>query len=51
MDQAEVCRVKRGADKSEHLVAVYPLNAALGILSEAYKDQDLADEIVECATG
>jgi len=34
------------ADKSEHLVAVFPLDSALGIFNEAFADQDLADGIV-----
>ncbi|QIO43084.1 DUF4935 domain-containing protein [Rhizobium leguminosarum bv. trifolii] len=34
-------------EKSDHLVAVFPLNEALGTYSEAYKDADLADKIVE----
>ena len=34
-------------EKSEHLVAVFPLNEALGTYSEAYKDADVADKIVE----
>ncbi len=34
-------------DKSDHLVAVFPLNAALGMFSAAFEDEDLADKIVE----
>jgi len=33
--------------KSDHLVTVFPLTEALGIYSEAFKDADLADKIVE----
>jgi hypothetical protein len=35
------------AAKSDHLVTVFPLTEVLGIYSEAYKDADLADKIVE----
>lgn len=35
------------AAKSDHLVTVFPLTEALGIYSEAFKDADLADKIVE----
>lgn len=35
------------AKSSEHLVTVYPLNVALGLLNEAYTDQDLANNIVD----
>lgn len=35
------------AAKSDHLVTVFPLTEALGIYSEAFKDADLADRIVD----
>jgi len=38
---------KEFCEKSDHLVAVFPLNDALGTYSEAFKDADLADKIVE----
>lgn len=34
-------------EKSDHLIAVFPLNEALGTYSEAFEDADLADKIVE----
>jgi len=32
---------------SDYLVAMFPLDDVLGIFSEAYEDQDPADEIVK----
>lgn len=35
------------AEASENIATIFPLNAALGALSEAFRDEDLADEIID----